>query len=265
MFRVARRPGCALAALCVVALTAPAYAQTAAAPQAQQKPAAAALPTAKSLVDKHIEATGGAAALKERKSSHAVGTISVPSQGMSGTVELFAMRPNKMLAKQSVAGIGDILEGFDGTHAWSMSPVTGPMLITGPELEQKKRDYDFDVALNPSMRYTEMKTLEKTTFDGKEVYKVAMTRKEGGEDIDFYDVNTGLKAGSVTTRKGPMGDMTVTSTITEYKKFGPVLVPATIKQSVTGIELLMTFTKFEFDNVDPAVFALPAEIKALIK
>lgn len=265
MLRFARRPGCALAALCVVTFTAPAFAQTATAPPAQSKPAAADLPSAKSLIDKHIAATGGVAALKERKSSHAVGTVSVPSQGMNGTVEIYAMRPNKMLTKQAITGIGEVKEGFDGTHAWSMNPMTGPMLVTGAELEQKKRDYDFDVALNPSLRYTDMKTLEKTTFDGKEVYKVSMTRKEGGEDIDFYDVKTGLKAGSINTRKGPMGDMTVTSTITEYKKFGPVLAPTTIKQSVTGIEMVITFTNFEFDTVDPAIFALPAEVKALIK
>ena len=265
MFRFVRRPGCALAALCVVSFTTPAFAQTAAAPQAQQKPAAADLPSAKSLIDKHIEATGGAAALKERKSTRAVGTLSVPAQGMNGTVEIFSMRPNKMLVKQSIAGIGEIVEGFDGTVAWSMSPMTGPMLVTGAELEQKKRDYDFDVALNPSLRYSDMKTLEKTTFDGKEVYKVSMTKKEGGEDIDFYDAKTGLKAGSINTRKSPMGDMTVTSTIVEYRKVGPVMVPASIKQSVTGMELMMTFTTFEFDTVDPSVFALPAEVKALIK
>ena len=265
MLRFSRRSGCAVAALCVLSFAMPASAQTAAAPQAQQKPAAADLPSAKSLIDKHIEATGGAAAIKERKSTHAVGTISAPAQGLEGTVEIFSARPNKMLVKQSIKGIGDITEGFDGTHAWSMNPMTGPMLVTGAELEQKKRDYDFDVVLNPSMRYSAMKTLEKTTFDGREVYKVAMTRQEGGEDIDFYDAKTGLKAGSINTRKGPTGDMTVTSTIVEYKKYGPVLVPASVKQTVTGMELLMTFTNFEFDTVDPAVFALPAEVKALIK
>lgn len=265
MFRVCRRPGYALTALCLVTFAAPAFAQTAAAtPQAQQKPAGD-LPSAQSLIDRHIQATGGLAAMKARKSSHAVGTISVPSQGMSGTMEIIAMRPNKMLVKQSITGIGAGAEGFDGTVAWSMSPMTGPMLITGAELEQKKLDYDFEAALNPSVRYSAMKTLEKTTFDGRDVYKVSMIRKEGGEDIDFYDVNTGLKAGSINTRKSPMGEITVTSTVTDYKKFGDVLVPVSIKQTMTGIEMILTFTKFEFDTVDPSVFALPAEIKALIK
>ena len=264
MFRIARRPGFAMAALCFVAFATPAFAQTAAAPQAQAKPAGD-LPSAQSLIDRHIQATGGVAAFKARKSSHAKGTFSVPSQGLNGTMDVYAMRPNKALVKQSITGIGDVTEGFDGTTAWSMSPMTGPMLVTGAELEQKKLDFDFDSAINPGARYSAMKTLEKTTFDGRDVYKVSLTRKEGGEDIDFYDVNTGLKAGSINTRKSAMGDMTVTTTITEYKKMGAVLVPTTIKQTVTGMEIVLNFTSFEFDNVDPAVFALPAEVKALIK
>ena len=253
-----------MAALCLVTFATPVFAQTAAAPQAQAKPAGD-LPSAQSIIDRHIQATGGAAALKDRKSTRAVGTLNVPSQGMKGTIEVQAMRPNKMLQKQSIDGIGGITEGFDGTYAWSMNPMTGPMLITGPELEQKKLDYDFDAVLNPSLRYSAMKTLEKTTFDGREVYKVSMTKKEGGEDIDFYDVKTGLKAGSMNTRKTLQGDISFTSTIVEYKKFGSVLIPTTVKQSMTGIEAVITFTNFEFDTVDPSVFTLPAEVKALIK
>jgi len=264
MFRIARRPGCAMAALCLVTFATPALAQTAAAPQAQAKPAAD-LPSAQSLIDRHIKETGGVAAFKARKSSHASGSFSIPSQGITGTVDVYSMRPNKALLKQSITGIGEASEGFDGTHAWSMNPMAGPMLVTGAELEQKKLDYDFEAALNPGARYSAMKTLEKTTFDNREVYKVSMTRKEGGEDIEFYDVQTGLKAGEIKTRKSAMGDMTITSTIGEYKKFGEVMVPTTIKQSMPGVEAVVTFTKVEFDTVDPAIFALPAEIKALIK
>ena len=264
MFGFARRPGCALVALCVLTFSVPAVAQTPPAAPAAQKPAGD-LPSAQSIIDRYIEATGGAAALKAIKSSRAVGQLSVPSNGMSGSTEVFSMRPNKVLVKQSIQGIGDVAEGFDGTTAWMSSAMTGPMLVTGAALEQKKLDSDFEAGLNPSLRYSAMKTLEKTTFDGKEVYKVSMTRKEGGEDIGFYEVATGLKAGAIATRQGPMGDVTVTSTVTDYKKFGSVLMPTTIKQSVNGIDIVVTLTTVEIDKVDPAVFALPAEIKALIK
>ncbi|HVL67845.1 MAG TPA: hypothetical protein VM364_11330 [Vicinamibacterales bacterium] len=256
--------GFALVLPCVFVLAAGASAQTAV-PSAPAPAQAAGLPSAESVIERHIEAIGGRKALEARKSARIVGTLSVPANGMTGTLEMYAARPNKVLVKQSLAGVGEILEGFDGTHAWSINPMTGPMLATGEELAQRAQDADFDAALNVASRYTSLKTLEKTTFDGRECYKVALTRKDGTEDIEFYDAATGLKAGSINTRKSPMGSVTVTTTLKDYKKTGDILQPMTLRQSLQGIEMVTTFTSVEFDTVDPSVFELPAPIKALVK
>ena len=264
MFGFIRRPGRALAVICVLTYAAPALAQMATAPAPQAKPAAD-LPAAEKIVEKYVEAIGGKAALAEIESVHMKGTMTIPANGMSGAIEMWAAKPNKMLVKQTIAGIGESAEGFDGTTAWMNSPMTGPMLITGEQLKQRIADADFSVMLNPAARYSAMKTIEKTTFDGKEAYKLSMTRKEGGEDIHFYDVATGLSLGSITTRQGPMGNMTITSTISEYQKQGKIMQPMKMKQSLTGIDIVTTFTEVEFNKTDPAVFALPAEVKALVK
>ncbi|MEO6212763.1 MAG: hypothetical protein ABIP65_03955 [Vicinamibacterales bacterium] len=266
MFACIRRPRRALAALCVVAFAAPCYAQsTAPVPTPQATAPEAALPAAQVILDRHVEATGGRKALAARTSVRTVGSVSIPANGMTGTIEVFAARPNRMLVKTTIAGIGEISEGFDGTHSWSMSPMTGPMLATGEELVQKSFDADFDGALNVTSRYQSIKTLEKTTFDGRPCYKLSLIRKDGGEDIEFYDVATGLKAGSIVSRKSPMGTVTATSTLTDYKKFGEILQPTVLKQSMTGVEIVTTFSAIEYDKVDPATFDLPAPIKALVK
>jgi hypothetical protein len=110
-----------------------------------------------------------------------------------------------------------------------------------------------------------MTTLEKTDFEGRPCYKLRLVRRGGGEDIEFYDVETGLKAGTITTRESPMGSITGTSIETDYKKFGPLLQPTTIKQTVMGIQQVITLTSVEYDKVDPAIFDAPAQIKALVK
>jgi zinc protease len=235
---------------------------------AQQPPAKtdAALPTAQSIIDRHIEAIGGKAALKAHNSVAVKGAMNVPANGMNATLEVFAARPNKILSRTTLEGVGEISEGFDGKVAWSINPMTGPMLATGDELAQKALDADFEGALGIATRYESIKTLEKTTFEGRPVYKVALTRKIGGaDDIEFYDVETGLKAGAIIERKNPMGTVSVTSSLSDYKKFGDLLHPTVMKQSASGVQFIMTFTSIEYDKVDPTVFELPPAIKALVK
>ena len=267
MFSKVFRQGSALSFVWFLAAAGvPGHAQTPA-PAPQQKPAeSAALPPAQTVIDRHIAAVGGRDALKSHNSVNIKGSISIPANGMTGTIEVFAARPNKILAKTTLAGIGDIMEGYDGTVAWSVSPMTGPMLATGEELTQKAFDANFDGALGIASRYDAMKTVEKTTFQGRPVYKLALTRKTGGgDDIEFYDAETGLKAGGMMERKNPMGTISVTSSVSEYKKFGNLLQPTVMKQSTSGVEIITTFTTIDYDKVDASVFELPAQIKALVK
>jgi len=223
------------------------------------------LPSARSIVDRHIKEMRGRAAILAHTSTHATGTISMASAGITGAVDVYAAKPDKSLVKINLGGIGDIVEGFDGTHGWTLQPMTGPMLSEGKELAEKKFDADFYADLHQEGRYASMKTVEKTTFDGRPCYKVALTRKEGGEDIEFYDVETGLKAGAVLTRESPMGTITATQVHSDYKKFGNLLLATTMKQSQMGVEQVLKVTSFEFDNVPPSTFDPPAQIKALIK
>ena len=248
----------ALAAL----ITAPLYAQA----PAVAPPAAQTLPDARAIIDRHVKEIGGRQALLGYKSMHSVATVSMPAAGISGPMETWATaEPQRLVVKMTIDGVGEIMEGFDGTNAWSVNPMTGPMLKTGAELEEAKVDGDFRNDLRDPKKYPTVKTLEKTTFDGRPCYKVLLTRSDGGQDTDFYDVATGLRAGTQKLRTTPMGPMTTVSVESDYKKFGKVMVATKVSQKVMGIEQVITLTSIDYEKVDPAVFELPAAIKALIK
>jgi hypothetical protein len=268
------RPGLALpvAALFVLTITVPGL--LAQAPQPAPKPrsanapsakAGAALPSARTIIDRHVAKVGGRQAILARNSMHAKGTVAIASQGMTGSIELFAGKPNKSLQRISIAGIGDIEEGFDGTIGWSLSPLTGPALAQGAELEQKRFDADFYSELHEAARYESMTTLEKTDFDGRPCYKLRLVRRGGGEEFEFYDVESGLKTGSIVTRDSPMGPITATSIEGGYKRFGPLLQATTLKSTAMGFEQQVTLTSIEYDTVSPSTFEPPAAIKALVK
>jgi hypothetical protein len=223
------------------------------------------LPSARTIIDKYVQAIGGRKAILAHSSSHATGTFTVASAGISGNIEIYNAKPAKSLVKTNIGGIGEILEGFDGTHGWGISPMTGPSLAEGTELEQKRFDADFYSDLHDEARYTSMKTVEKTVFEGRPAYKLSLVKKIGGEDVEYFDAETGLKIGTTGSREGPMGSMNITVSQTDYKKFGDVMVPTTIKQSVSGVSNVITITSMEFDNVPPTTFDVPERIKALIK
>lgn len=249
-------------AAAAVLFVAPFYAQ---APAKSEAPAAA-LPDGREIVDRHVKAIGGRAQVLSHKSMHVKGTLAMPASDISGPVEIFgAANPDRMILKATVPGIGDIMEGFDGSHGWMVSPLTGPMLKVGKELQQAKLDADFYSELRDPKKYLSVKTVEKTTFDGRPCYKVAVTRIDGVEDFDFYDAATGLRAGGIVTRDSAMGTMTITTVFGGYKKFGGMLVATTHSQTVMGVEQRITLSSVEYDKVDPSVFAPPDPIKALIR
>jgi hypothetical protein len=224
-----------------------------------------ALPSARSIVDKHIKAIGGREAILAQTSTHAIGTVSLPAPGITGKLETFHAKPNRFVQRMSLPGIGDLEEGFDGTVGWSISPLTGPTLLDGKQLEQRGFDADFYEELKAEDRYSSMTTLEKTTFDGRSVYKIKLVKKNGEEDIEFYDSETGLKAGGMTSRESPMGPIQGTTIQTDYKLFGPLRQPSTMKVSMMNVEMIMTILTLEYGKVDQSVFAVPPQIKALIK
>ncbi len=199
------------------------------------------------------------------KSSHATGMFSMPATGISGALDIYSAAPDKSLVKINLGGVGELVEAFDGTHGWSLQPMTGPMLKEGKELAEKKFDADFYSDLKTAERYSSMKTIEKTTFEGRPCYKVSLVRKDGVEDIEFYDAETALKIGSTLTRETTMGSITATQILSDYKDFGGLLLPTTMKQTAMGVEQVLKITSVEFDNVPASTFEPPAQIKALIK
>jgi hypothetical protein len=242
-------------------LLAPLYAQAPA-----RTETASDLPEARELIDRHIKAIGGRPAILSHSSMHATGTLSVPSSGMTGDMEIFAAaNPNRLFVKTTVKDIGEISEGFDGSHAWSVTPMTGPMLKVGKDLQQTKLDADFYGDLRDPKLYPDVKTIEKTTFDGRPCYKVSLKRVDGVEDFDFYDVATGLRAGSTHTRETVMGTMTISTVEGGYKKFGNMTQATMMTQQVMGVEQKITLLTLEFDKVPASALEPPATVKALIK
>jgi hypothetical protein len=235
------------------------------APTANQDPApTAGLPSAKDVITRFVKEIGGSDAFDKITSQRMIGKFEMSGQGITGKLEVLAKRPDKLVIKISLPGIGDLLQGFDGKVGWSVNPVTGPMVLEGKMLDQVREQARFDAVLHKDAEFKSMQTIGNADFEGKQALQLKMLRKSGQETTEYYDPQTGLLVGSSEIQETPLGPISVTGAIGDYRKFGDILFATRLTQKMGPLAQVMRFETMEFNGVDDAAFELPPAIKALV-
>jgi zinc protease len=222
------------------------------------------LPSANDVIARYVKAVGGKAAFEKIESQKMVGTFEMQAQGLRGKLVAYGKRPDKLHIRISIPGIGDMLQGYDGTVGWAMTAVTGPMLLEGAMLEQVKEQAQFDSMMHNEADFKSMETEAVTEFGGKECYKLKLVRKSGREVTEFYDKKTGLLVGTTEVQESPLGPVAVTSLAEEYKQFDKLLLATKLTQKIGPLTQVITVSEVEFNTVDDSVFELPEQVKALV-
>ena len=163
--------------------------------------------------------------------------------------------------------MGDFLNGYDGTTAWRDDPQRGKGIMEGEERDGMIEQADFYANLHYEKLYETIELAGTEQFADRQCYVLKMSNAAGSERTLFIDAETFLEAGSRSTQPGHMGgEVVVTTTNDDYRKFDGVMIPMRVKQIVGEMqEMTTTFTKVSFDPIEPGVFALPENIKALMK
>lgn len=222
------------------------------------------MPSARSLLDKHIAASGGRAALERARESVTTGTLSMPAAGLTGTMTTTAA-PNRMHTRVEIPGLGEMLSGFDGTVAWNLNPIQGARILDGEEKQAIVDATREGATFRDSTVVASMKTTGKETIEGVACWQVEVVWKSGRTSRDCYAEDTGLLHASSATTESPMGSMTVTSLMLEYKEFDGVRLPTRMVQKAAGQEVTMTIEDVKIGSIPASAFEPPAEVKALIR
>lgn len=270
-----------LAALALTLTAAPLAARRAQATQEPEAVAQEALPEARTIIDKFLRASGRTEELEKIQSIHTIGTIEILGMGIKGPTESFQARPNLSVSRSTLEGIGEINTGFDGKVAWLEQAMMGPMLIDGFPCEQLKSQSTFNAQVYDPELYEVVETVARTAYEGSDCYKVRFVTKpyesEDSEISDpekslpyresfqYFDAESELLVGTSVLVASFMGDMPTTTVVSEYKKFGDFLFATKAIQKQAGMEVLITTSAVEFDNVPKEAFDLPPSIRALLR
>jgi len=235
---------------------------TAAGAGAQQT--AASLPAASVLVAKYATAIGAPAMMKAAQVT-TKGGMTMSAAGITATFELVQLAPNLMQMVTMIPGVGAIQVGFDGTTAWSVDPMQGPRILTGKEADEIREQADPRATARSAELFTSMQTVADTTMNGERCYLVKFNWKSGRETFDCYSATSGLMVGSKSVQPTQMGQIPVSTTYSDYKKFGDFLMPTKTVNSMMGQEQVMTITAVQVGTGAGVTIVAPPEIKALVK
>ena len=151
------------------------------------------------LLNKYVQAAGGAAAVNAVNSRVVKGTLDVVGVSRGGTFETYTVAPNKALSIIQPAPTETIKVGYNGRIGWMQTP-TGVRVLKGTELDAVKNESDFYAILNLKNVYPKLTLAGKSKIGYREVYVIDLQPASGAVDRLFLDAETYLPVRMNTMR-----------------------------------------------------------------
>jgi hypothetical protein len=250
-----------IAAVLAAGLVAPAWAQTEPAPpagdpqpvQPEVKPAepAAPLPEAEDILERYVEAIGGAEKMKEIKSLRIDGRYEGRPFKFAARLTLWKEAPSQFHLKIAEPAGATIEMAFDKDMGWERQPGIGVREIEGLRLVEMKDTADFWGEADWKKRYTSVQTVGLLdNFNGERAYVVHAKAPSDREKMLVFSVESGLYLGTRTLTVHPdtKKPEQYESVLGPYKEFGGVKMPTGMTQR--WVEIEGPIVKIEYTNIE---------------
>jgi hypothetical protein len=223
-------------------------------------------PTVDQLVEKNIEAKGGAPALKSLQTLRSAGKMLV----QQGQIELGYLqtkkRPDEVRTEASLQGMTQI-EAYDGKEGWRVSPFFGrkdPERMSADDVKALVEDTEIDGPLADwKTKGSTVEYLGTEDVDGTPAHKLKVVRKNGDISFVYLDPDHFLEIRIVTQRVRQGAHEEVETDLGDYEKAGGVFVPTSIEVGRKGApdKQMVVIDKVEANApVDDTIFHFPGQI-----
>lgn len=226
--------------------------------RAQALSAAESQARADAIIDRFLQVSGELEAMENIKTRRDRGTVTLPGLGIKGDVEVLAKAPNKSRMTMAIAGLGEIVEAYDGETAWVQDPIQGYREKTDLELSATVRQSDFYMAANYKTHYPKREWLGAEQVEGKEADKLRLHPTEGAPEIWFIEKETSLLVRMDAVSHLPQGDIESQIYLENYRKVDGMMEPMRIRivnpLAPVTLELASSESNVELDD---SLFASP--------
>ena len=234
-----------------------------------QAKATASMPSVDDIIEKHLAASGGRAALAKLGSRTATGTIAMSMQGnqIPGTVDIFLKAPNKTRTyiKMDLAqfGMGEVVvdQRCDGKIGWASNSMQGEREITGDQLQGMLNASFPTPLLNYKELGAKIELVGKEKLGDRDAYVLRYSPKAGPVSTSYFDAETFHDLRTVTKINVPEagGEIEQTTDSEDFRDLDGVKIPYVIKIVNPMQAMTITFTKIEHNKpIDEAMFSKPA-------
>lgn len=215
-------------------------------------------PTVQEILAKYTQALGGRAANEKIKSRMMKGTMEISPMAIKGDFQSYAAAPNKSLTRATLAGIGDLIEGFDGQNAWSVNPLQGNRDKQGEELAQTKLINNFYREINLAKIYPKMELKGTEKIGASDAYVLVGTPENLSPETFYFDTKTGLLLRQDSIVISPEGKMPTKTFFEDVRDIDGIKLPFKIRTVMPQFEIVITTTEVKHNiAVDESKFAKP--------
>jgi len=219
------------------------------------------------IIDRYIEVTGGKAAYDAIKSRRMTGLISIPAQNINGTLTISQKDATTALSTFEIPGLGKVIQGRRGDVVFEVNQLSNSArILEGKEAESTLRSLSLNETQVMRAHFTNRTVTGQELVEGKNADKVVLTAADGQSMTTWYEVDSGLAVKMETVMTTDMGEIKVASTMSDYKDFAGIKLPAITKQTFAGQEIIIKFNTIETNvEITDAEVALPEQVKTLVK
>jgi photosynthetic reaction center cytochrome c subunit len=213
-------------------------------------------PTGDQLLDKYLQAVGGAAAIEKISSRVMKGTISFGDRNVP--IEIFSKDPDKRISFAHTPD-GDSVTAFDGHEGWLGLPGHRVREMHGADIDAASMDADLHFAAHLKGMMSEAKVQGTDKVGERNAYLV-VGQREGKPPLQLYfDEQSGLLVRLVRYGETPLGRMPTQIDYADYRDAGGVKIPFRWTLARPGGRFTIQVSEVKENvPVDDAKFAKPA-------
>lgn len=186
----------------------------------------------------------------------------VSQMGMDLPMEMKIKKPDMFITNIDIQG-QKMVQAFDGQKGWMIIPMMSPdpQELAGAQLDQAKEQANMEGELyNYEKKGSTAEMAGKVNVDGKEMFRIKLTDKDGNLKDYFMDANTYLIA-KVKTKVSAQGQtVDVEQIMGDYKTIEGITMPMKIESKSPMGTAIITMEDVKFnEKFDDAIFKQPAK------